>query len=101
MLNKLNYTVTTVSSGEKAVDYMNNNLADLLVLDMIMSPGIDGLETYSKILKLHPGQKAIIASGFSETERVKQAEKLGAGKYIKKPYTLAKIGLAVKEELAK
>jgi PAS domain S-box-containing protein len=101
MLNKLNYTVTAVSSGEKAVDYMNNHSADLLVLDMIMPPGIDGLETYKQILKRHPGQKAIIASGFSETERVKEAEKLGAGKYIKKPYTMEKIGLAVKEELGK
>jgi len=101
MLNKLNYTVTTVSSGEKAVDYMSDHSADLLVLDMIMPPGIDGLETYKRILKRHPGQKAIIASGFSETERVKEAEKLGAGNYIKKPYTLEKIGLAVKEELGK
>ena len=101
MLTKLHYSVSTVSSGEKAIDYMSGNSADLLVLDMIMSPGIDGLETYKRILKLHPGQKSIIASGFSETERVKQAEKLGAGKYIKKPYTLEKIGLAVKEELGK
>jgi K+-sensing histidine kinase KdpD len=75
--------------------------ADLLVLDMIMDPGIDGLETYKQILELHPGQKAIIASGFSETDHVKEAQRLGAGKYIKKPYTLEKIGLAVKEELEK
>ena len=44
-------------------------------------------------------QRAIIASGFSETDRVKEAQKLGAGQYIKKPYTLEKIGLAVKAEL--
>jgi len=68
---------------------------------MIMDPEIDGLETYKRILELHPGQKAIIASGFSETERVKEAQRLGAGKYIKKPYTFGKIGLAVKEELGK
>jgi DNA-binding NarL/FixJ family response regulator len=66
---------------------------------MIMDPGIDGLETYKRIIELHPNQKAIIASGFSETERVKEAQRLGAGKYIKKPYTLEKIGIAVKEEL--
>ena len=54
-----------------------------------------------QILKLHPKQKAIFASGFSETKRVKEAQKLGAGKYIKKPYTLKKIGMAVKEDLAK
>ena len=101
VLKKLGYSVTTVSSGEEAVEYMKGNSADLLILDMIMDPGIDGLETYRRILELCPGQKAIIASGFSETDRVKEAQRLGAGKYIKKPYTLEKIGIAVKEELEK
>jgi len=101
ILNKLSYSVTSVSSGEEAFDYMKANSANLLVLDMIMNPGIDGLETYKRILELHPGQKAIIASGYSETDRVKEAQRLGAGKYIKKPYTLEKIGLAVKKELEK
>jgi DNA-binding NarL/FixJ family response regulator len=68
---------------------------------MIMAPGMDGLDTYKEILKLYPGQRAIIASGFSETSRVKEAQNLGAGKYIKKPYTLEKIGIAVKEEIEK
>ena len=99
ILNKLGYSVTSVSSGEEAVEYIKGNSVDLLVLDMIMDPGIDGLETYKRILKLHSNQKAIIASGFSETERVKEAQRMGAGKYIKKPYTLEKIGIAVKEEL--
>jgi two-component system cell cycle sensor histidine kinase/response regulator CckA len=68
---------------------------------MIMDPGIDGLDTYKRILKLHPGQKAIIASGFSETARVKEAQKLGAGRYVRKPYTLQNIGIVVKAELEK
>jgi len=72
-----------------------------LILDMIMDPGIDGLETYKRILEIHPGQKAIIASGFSETDRVKEAQRLGAGPYIKKPYALEKIGLAIRDELRK
>jgi len=101
ILKKLGYAVTAVASGEEAVEYMKNNSADLLVLDMIMDPGIDGLTTYRKILELHPAQKAIIASGFSETERVKEVQRLGAGTYVKKPYTMEKIGLAVKEELEK
>lgn len=101
ILGKLNYLVTTVSSGEDAVEYMKNNLADILILDMIMEPGIDGLETYRRIKMLHPDQKAIIASGYSETERVKSAQILGAGEYIKKPYTLEKIGIAVKNALEK
>jgi two-component system cell cycle sensor histidine kinase/response regulator CckA len=68
---------------------------------MIMDPGIDGLETYKRILAFRPGQKAIIASGFSETDRVKETLKLGAGAYIKKPYLLEKIGIALKRELDK
>jgi nitrogen-specific signal transduction histidine kinase len=99
MLEKLDYTVTTMSSGEEAVKYLHNHTADLLVLDMIMEPGIDGLETYKKILKIHPGQKSIIASGYSESARVKEAQHLGAGTYVKKPYLLAKIGRAIRTEL--
>ena len=64
-----------------------------------MAPGFDGLDTYKKIITLHLKQKAIIASGLSETECVKEAQRLGAGAYVKKPFLLKKIGLAVKEEL--
>jgi two-component system cell cycle sensor histidine kinase/response regulator CckA len=101
MLERLGYSVVSVSSGEEAVHYLKSDSADLIILDMIMDPGIDGLETYQHILEFHPGQKAIIASGFSETERVKEALALGAGAYIKKPYLLEKIGVAVRRELDK
>ena len=101
MLTKLNYKTKAVKSGEEAVEYLKNNSADILILDMIMDPGIDGLETYKRILEIYPNQKAIIASGFSETGRVKEVEILGAGGYIGKPFLLEKIGLAVKEELEK
>ena len=65
------------------------------------APGIDGLETYKRIIQSKPNQKAIIASGYSETERVRALQSLGAGQYIKKPYTMEKIGMAVKAELQK
>jgi len=101
MLRKLGYDVASVSSGEEAIEYMKARSADLLVLDMIMDPGMDGLDAYMEILKMHPGQKAVIASGFSETGRVKAAKDLGAGVYIKKPYIMEKLGLAVKQALEK
>jgi len=99
ILMQLGYSVAVVSSGEEAVEYLQDNKADLLILDMIMDPGMGGLDTYRQIVKIHPGQKAIIASGFSETDRVREAQKLGAGQYIRKPYTLEKIGIAAKKEL--
>ena len=80
---------------------MQDNAADLLVLDMIMQPGMDGLETYQKILQYHPEQKAVIASGFSESDKVKEAQNIGAGVYVKKPYSFENIGMAVKGELTK
>ncbi|HQN19786.1 MAG TPA: response regulator, partial [Syntrophobacteraceae bacterium] len=99
MLTKLHYQVTSVSSGEEAVQYLGQHTVDLVVLDMIMDPGIDGLETYQNMLELHPHQKAVIVSGFAETERVTEAQKLGAGAYVKKPYVLEKLGVAVRREL--
>jgi DNA-binding NtrC family response regulator len=99
LLGHLNYQVHTVESGEAAVQFLEKNTVDLVILDMLMGIGMDGLETYREILKRHPGQKAIIASGFAETERVKEAQRLGAGAYIKKPYIIATLGRAIKKEL--
>jgi len=101
MLSRLGYSASTVSSGERAIEYMKDNSADLLMVDMIMDPGIDGLETYKEILKLHPGQKAIIVSGFSETDLVKETQQNGAGVFLKKPFVLEDIGVAVRTELDK
>jgi signal transduction histidine kinase/ActR/RegA family two-component response regulator len=99
ILTRLGYKVAAVSSGEEAVEYVKHNPVDLLVLDMIMDPGIDGLETYERIVKIKPGQRAVITSGFSETERVQRALALGAGAYIRKPYTIEAIAGAVRDEV--
>ncbi len=79
MLKELGYSVVSVSSGEEAVEYLKTNKVDLLLLDMIMDPGMDGLDTYKKIIEMRPDQKAIIASGFSESVRVKVVQSLDAG----------------------
>jgi len=99
LLGMLGYQTKAVSSGEEAVEYLKANPVDLILLDMIMDPGINGRETYERIIEIYPKQKALIVSGFSVTDDVKATQKLGAGKYIKKPYAIEKIGLAVKEEL--
>jgi len=99
MLTRLNYRVKTVGSGEEALEYLANYGAALIVLDMIMEPGIDGYETYRRILDIKKRQKAIIFSGFTKTERVKMAQELGAGEFVKKPYLLERLGMAVRKEL--
>lgn len=99
MLEKLGYRPVAVPSGEEAIEYLRNTRVDILVLDMIMDPGIDGLETYRRIKEIHPGQKAIIASGYSETDRVREVLRLGAGGYLKKPYRKEDLGRAIQKEL--
>jgi len=99
ILERLGYQVDAVDGGEAAVEYLKRKKADLVVLDMIMDPGIDGMETYRRILEIHPEQKAIIVSGFSETDKVRKAQKMGAGEFVRKPYIMEKIGLAIRKEL--
>ncbi len=101
MLKQLGYSVDSFSSGEETVEYLKSHNADLIVLDMIMQPGMNGLETYKKILEIKTRQRAVIASGYSETLQVKETVKLGAGEYIKKPYTLITLAKAVRRELDK
>jgi PAS domain S-box-containing protein len=100
MLKKLNYHALAVSNGEDAVRHLKTHPVDLLILDMILEGGIDGLDTFKKILEFKPRQKAVIASGYSETVRVKEAQALGAGRYLKKPYLLDAIAKAINEELS-
>ena len=64
ILATLGYHVDTVDCGEAAIEYLNNNTVDLVVLDMIMDPGIDGLDTYKEIISSWKYQKFIITIGF-------------------------------------
>ncbi|MEZ5360314.1 MAG: response regulator [Candidatus Zixiibacteriota bacterium] len=99
ILISLGYQVATASNGHEALTFLKSKGVDIVVLDMIMEQGFDGLDTYEEILRLHPGQKAIIISGYSATERVEKMQQLGAGQYVRKPFTVDGLGRAVKQEL--
>jgi len=99
IIEQLGYNVESTESGEQAVELLKSKKVDLLVLDMIMDPGIDGLETYKQIKQINPKQKAIITSGYAESERAKMAQKIGVGSYLKKPYTVQNLARAIKIEL--
>ena len=94
----LGYEAHAVSSGERAVEFVTRQPVDLLLLDMIMDPGIDGLETFRRIRTVHPGQKAVVASGYTKNERVLKALEMGAI-YVHKPYQMEEIARAVKKAL--
>jgi PAS domain S-box-containing protein len=101
IISSMGYRVDTVAGGREAVQYLIERPIDIVVLDMIMEKDFDGYDTYSEIIKHRPGQKAIIVSGYSATERVNQMQALGAGNFVKKPYSRETIARALKEELDK
>lgn len=98
LLRRLGYHVHVLSSGETAVKHMQNKDYDLLVMDMVMG-GIDGAETYRRILQFQPNQKAIILSGYAMTNRVQAALRLGAGTFVSKPVSQSSLAEAVRKEL--
>ena len=88
LLTALNYDAQTAASGEEAIEILKNNSFDLLMLDMVMGDGFNGRETYEEILKFQSTQKAIVVSGFSESDDVRKTIQLGANRLLLKPYTL-------------
>jgi len=101
MLSQLGYSPETAESGEQAVEFMKNNTADLLIIDMFMNPGMSGLDTFREIRKIHPNQKAVIGSGMNETEEVQEAHDLGIRTCLSKPYRLKTLGGALRDELSR
>ncbi len=99
LLSRLGYQAHTVKSGEEAVEYIKSEPVDLVILDMLMDPGINGCETYLRILEHAPGQKAIITSGYSSNEDLDKAKELGITKFIKKPYSLQELSQVLRLEI--
>ncbi len=69
-----------------------------------MDPGMNGVETYKKIIKMHPSQKAILASGMAKSDQYNEVDlikSLGIREVIQKPYNLKDIGIAIKKELTR
>ncbi len=99
LLTNIGYQAISVNTGEDALKLYKKTPVDLLILDMILEHGMNGRETYEKILEINPLQKAIVVSGFSGNEELKKIEQLGVSHFIHKPYTLDQLGIAVKQSL--
>jgi CheY-like chemotaxis protein len=94
----LGYRVKTVSSGEEAIEYLKEYGVELVLLDMVMEPGMDGLETYRNIKDIQADLRILLVSGYCENDRVNQAFALGVRGLIKKPYTVQEIASKVKNK---
>jgi CheY-like chemotaxis protein len=100
MLTQLGYRAASVADGEEAVEFVRNQAVAVVILDMIMSPGISGRETYERLLSVSPGQKALIVSGYAETDDVRETLQLGAGAFLKKPLLIKDLAIALQTLLA-
>src|SRR2546423_1017837 len=85
------YKVETATTGEEALQKIENGLeADLVLLDVLM-PGIDGLQTLEQLRQKRPGVKVVMLSCVNDTRKVVQAMKLGALDYLTKPFQKAEL----------
>lgn len=100
LLQRLGYTVKCASSGEAAIDHVKLDPPDLIILDLVMEPGIDGVETFRRIHSVRPEQKAMILSGYAYSSRLQEARELGIQQCLSKPVDLHTLAQAVRRELA-
>lgn len=99
-LQKMGYVAYSVTSGEEGLAFLQSQSVDLVLLDMMMGDGLNGRETYEKMLGIHPRQKAIVITGYAKSEEITKAKMLGVSQFIEKPVTISKIGMAIKQSLA-
>lgn len=100
ILIKFGYKVITAPDGEAALtSYLKNmDEVSLVILDLIM-PGMGGKKCLEELLRIKPGLKVVIASGYSSEDDAKTAMESGARGYISKPYNVKNMLKEVREVL--
>ncbi len=94
------YLANSVASGESCLEELRRNTYDLLLLDVWL-PGMDGLETLSRIQEIPFAERpvVVIISGHATIETAVRATKLGAFDFLEKPLTIDKVTVVVKNGL--
>src|SRR5262245_48879065 len=92
------FVVETVASGEECLQAFEKRLYTCVLLDVWL-PGLDGLETLSRLKSNYPDVSVVMISGHGRIETAVRATKLGAYDFIEKPLSLEKTVLAVKNAI--
>ena len=94
------YQTQCVESGEECLELLRRTSVDLVLLDVWL-PGMDGLETLSRIQEIpfEDRPTAVIISGHGTIETAVRATKLGAFDFLEKPLTIEKVTVVVKNAL--
>jgi DNA-binding NtrC family response regulator len=84
-LNKRKLEATGVTSGEEAIQALKETLYDVVLLDIKMPGGMDGIETLREIKRLQPLVEVLLLTGHASVETSIEGMKLGAFDYLLKP----------------
>jgi two-component system phosphate regulon sensor histidine kinase PhoR len=85
ILSRVGYHVQKASRGDEALDILNKERVDILLLDLKM-PGMDGLEVLERIRKQNTQIQVIVITGYATVETAIEAMKQGAYDFIPKPF---------------
>jgi CheY-like chemotaxis protein len=99
ILAPLGYKCHGATSGEAAVAYIRKNPTDIILLDLVMDPGINGVETLRQIRQISPKIRAILVSGYAKPSDVAAAQEMGAGAYLIKPVSSGMLATEVRRAL--
>ncbi len=90
-LHKRNIDTTGVPSGEEALEIMKKKLFDVVILDVKMPGGMDGIEALREMKKIQPLAEVILLTGHASVETSIEGMKLGAFDYLLKPIKLEEL----------
>ena len=90
------FEVTTATNGDEAIEAANKGGFDVAVLDLQM-PGTDGAQVLKILKKNHKFIEIIMLTGHATVDSAVECTKLGAFKYLEKPYDFDKMVDALKE----
>jgi len=101
MLEKLGYHTIVVVGGEQAVDVIKRkgNEIDLVILDLIM-PGMDGGQTFDRIMEIWPELPVILSSGYAINGKANDIMQRGCSGFIQKPFNLSELSQKVQKLLS-
>ena len=87
-LGKRDIDATGVLSGEEALKMMKEKLFDVVILDIKMPGGMDGIEALREMKKIRPLTEVILLTGHASVETSIEGMKIGAFDYLLKPVKL-------------
>lgn len=94
-LNMRDMKSDTVFGGQQALDFVDENEPDVMVLDLKM-PGIDGMEVLRRIKKRYPHIQVIILTGHGTDKDEDEARRLGIYDYVQKPADIETLAQKIK-----